>query len=87
VIKSELALAVARRGNILDGRIARQAVDAVFEELSIQLCRGEEIIIPHFGKFWVSGNGRKLRVRFTPAQELTLKVRRFGSAEDSRQHA
>jgi len=77
LIKSELALAVAKRSNILDTRIARQAVDAVFEELSIQLCRGEEIIIPHFGKFWVSSSGNRLRVRFTPAQELTLKVRRF----------
>ena len=82
MIKSELALAVAKRSNIFDARIARQAVDAVFEELSIQLCRGEEVIIPHFGRFWVSTSGKKLRVRFTPDHELTLKVRRLRGAKN-----
>ena len=49
--KSELIAAVARRTGALDMEDARNHVNAMLEVMAETLMRGEEMVLPEFGRF------------------------------------
>lgn len=79
MIKAELVKAVAQRANILNVKIARQAVDAVFDIIAIKLETNEQVTISGFGTFTpVHRRGRKGRtgtmIQFRPHKNLQKSI-------------
>ncbi len=53
VTKSQLAAVIAKKAH-LTKRAAEDAIDAMFEEISRSLKKGEKVVISAFGTFYVS---------------------------------